>query len=295
VLKRVLYLCVLLIGMIAVALRTTKSADLDDRRGEWILYATIVALGMFLVHNLIDFAMFENGPLFIFAILCGSAIGTRLSENAVVTEGDHAGETAQGKVAPVVGLAALAVAWLASAIFLVGPVVAAEAVSDEGDDVLSAARPAEAARLLETASERAPFNADYAFRAARAMMFANAPPQRVRAALDRAIAANPDAPESYHLRAYFEIARPEPDHQRVLADFKRLLDLNPQDVSGRLDYAAVLARFGDAEESTRQRELARRFNDALEAENPKRLSPSQFDEAWKTAQDRMKPALPPAP
>ena len=72
VMKRALYLCVLAIGMIAVAMRSIKAPELDGRRGEWILGGVIVALGMFLVHNLIDFAMFEMGPMFIFAMLAAA-------------------------------------------------------------------------------------------------------------------------------------------------------------------------------------------------------------------------------
>jgi hypothetical protein len=290
VMKRALYLCMLVIGMIAVALQTIKSPELDTRRGEWILWGVIVAIGMFLVHNLIDFSMFEMGPMFIFAMLVGSALGMRLassekSSEDMVTEGDHAAKSAAG-----VGLGIVGLSWLAALALLVAPVIVAESRAQAGDQMLRENRPVDAGRLLEEAFDTLPSNADYAFRAARARMYEQAAPARVRQLLDKAIAANPGAPEAYLLRAQYELAQPNPDRYSVLQDLSRVLQINPQDVFVRLQYAAVLEQFGDAEEAKRQLDRARQANEALEIENLKRLKPERFDEEYKRARERLSAA-----
>ena len=148
-------------------------------------------------------------------------------------------------------------------------------------------RPADAGRLLEEAFETLPSNADYAFRAARARMYEQAAPARVKVLLNKAIDANPSAPEAFLLRAQYELAQPDPDRANVLSDLKRVLEIDPQDVFVRLQYAAVLERFGDGEESKRQLDLARQANEGLEVENPKRLKPERFEREFQQAKERL--------
>ncbi|HEY8749111.1 MAG TPA: O-antigen ligase family protein, partial [Tepidisphaeraceae bacterium] len=78
--KRAMFLLALLVGMGIVALRSFADQRLDNRPAPWILWSILVALGLFLIHNLIDFSLFEPGPLFLFALLAGSALGMRLPE-----------------------------------------------------------------------------------------------------------------------------------------------------------------------------------------------------------------------
>ena len=89
VLKRLLYMLLLMIGLVTGALRSTRDQTLDDRPAPLLLYAVLVALAIFLVHNLVDFSLFETGPMFAFAMLAGAALGvrsgdTRASKRAVV-------------------------------------------------------------------------------------------------------------------------------------------------------------------------------------------------------------------
>ena len=83
---------------------------MDERAAPWILYGILVGVGVFLVHNLIEFSMFEPGPLCLFGILVGSALGIRLPNRPVRTPG----------ISPlaIAGLAAACAGWLAADIGL---------------------------------------------------------------------------------------------------------------------------------------------------------------------------------
>src|SRR5207302_4352909 len=77
VMRRLLWLGAMIITSSLVALRSLHSQEPDARPAPWVVYALIVGVGVFLVHNLIDFSLFETGPMFLFALLTGSALGLR--------------------------------------------------------------------------------------------------------------------------------------------------------------------------------------------------------------------------
>ena len=89
--NRMLYLCALLLGSLVVALRSLEKPQVDERAAPWILYGILVGVGVFLIHNLIEFSMFEPGPLCLFGVLMGSALGIRLANRPVRTPGIRAG------------------------------------------------------------------------------------------------------------------------------------------------------------------------------------------------------------
>ena len=71
---------VLLGGMLLAALRPQAERRLDDRPAPRLLDAVRLALGLFLLHNLIEFSLFEPNTTCLFALLAGSALGVRLAE-----------------------------------------------------------------------------------------------------------------------------------------------------------------------------------------------------------------------
>ncbi|HXE53812.1 MAG TPA: O-antigen ligase family protein, partial [Tepidisphaeraceae bacterium] len=104
--KRGIFLLALIVGICTVAIRSTERQELDDRPAPWILRALLVGIGLFLIHNLIDFSMFEPGPMFLLALLMGAALGMRLKDKPKVE---------QNRALPRVALAAACVAWLLAA------------------------------------------------------------------------------------------------------------------------------------------------------------------------------------
>ena len=86
--RRGIYFCVLLIGLSAAAVTASTAVArqrdenefdfrLDNRPAPWMLYAILAALATFLIHNLIEFSLFEPGPWFLFALLTGGTLGLR--------------------------------------------------------------------------------------------------------------------------------------------------------------------------------------------------------------------------
>src|SRR5207237_785456 len=132
---------------------------LDDRPAPWILYAIITALAIFLIHNLIDFSLYENGPMMMFALLCGCVLGVRAPSVA---------GTRRRPLVVIAALAAGATAWLIAAIFFVLPIAQAESNARAADDAIRAGNLPLAGEQLAHAFRTSPVaNADYAARAAR--------------------------------------------------------------------------------------------------------------------------------
>jgi O-antigen ligase len=267
VLKRLLYVLLMMIGLLIGTLRSTREQVMDDRPAPLLLHAMIVALAIFLVHNLIDFSLFESGPMYAFAMLAGAVLGIRASEQAW-----HIRFTR-------ISLALAALLWMTAAIGIVVPVVAAEREAQRADDDMRAGRTASAARRFGHAFETLWIpNADYAFRAARAMILSGDPPDRVRATLGRAIETSPISVAYVRLRAEFEEKLPNPDAQRVIADYERVIELDPNDLSAHLDFARVLERFGQRDRAREQYEEVLRRNELMNPDEPERLPPARIDE-----------------
>ena len=76
-LKRALWFALLMIGFAMVLFQSSHEPQLDERPGPWLLYGILIALAIFLLHNTIDFSIAETGPMFVFALLLGSALGVR--------------------------------------------------------------------------------------------------------------------------------------------------------------------------------------------------------------------------
>ncbi len=263
VLRRLLFIGAMVIASSLAALRTLHSPQPDDRPAPWVLYAMLVGVGVFLIHNLIDFSLFEIGPLMLFALLTGSALGVR---QVTAPKGPRSTKT--------VGIIlALSIAfWLTIAVILWGPVLQAERAADTADNAIRMNRLAEAHPLLEEAHRDAwRLNAEYAFRAA-----VISPPSQFRRHMDEAIRANPMAVANYIARIHSELRQPQPDRHLIRDDFTTALKLDPYNVPLRLEYAKTLADFTDRPAAIEQYQMALRVNDQLNPDEKKRLPANEI-------------------
>ena len=264
-LRRAIMLAMLLIGGIGAAARSLKEATLDDRPAPLLAIGIATGLGVFMLHNMVDFAFFEPGPMGLFSLLAGAAMGLR-----------HPSMAGQRKRTAVVAgtLAATVVAWALLAILVVAPVVSAEESAADANTAFLLKRPSETVRLLLRARESAPFNADYAFRAAQVI-----PPDdpRTKDLLNSAIRSNPMEAQYWLARARRQAALPDrAEHKaEIVSDFERALAINPNEVSLRIEAAELFESLGDKEQAARQYQQALERNDLLRPDEPKRLSVEQ--------------------
>jgi tetratricopeptide (TPR) repeat protein len=248
-----------------------REPELDARPAPLVLYGVVIALAIFVLHNMIDFSFFEPGPMTLFAVLAGSALGVR--------QPSVAGKPRR-TAAAAVALGAGVIAWLVAAAFIFAPTAIAENAAHDADVLLQrrqgaqSAQAGEAVRLLLRAREHQPINADYALRAAQVMLTSG---QRSMeeglGVLQSAINANPRDPSGYLARARF--LRQLPDRgehlEQIPGDYARVIELNPNDVSLRIEYGDALRELGKREEAAKQYEEALRFNEMLKDNEPRRL------------------------
>jgi O-antigen ligase len=273
--KRLMFGGCLLIAAIAGSIDRWTNPRIDDRPAPWLATGIALALGVFLVHNLIEFSLFETGPLFLIALLAGATLGIRTKEDTTV-HSTIAKDNAKGRVplsVPMAALCAATIGWLLLLFGIVIPVVRAESFAVEGADDIRFGDPA---RINEAIVDDAqawqilPFNDDYAAQTARAMLYSDGrfPPQTVIAWLDRAIARNPR-------RANYRVAvahiRAELNDPAALDDLQTAVNLDPNDVDDRLVYARYLVRFNRPAQAVEQFRIALIKNDLLDKAEPKRL------------------------
>ncbi|MDB5289912.1 MAG: lipid core-O-antigen ligase-like enyme [Phycisphaerales bacterium] len=311
IVRNSMFLVAVLAGLFAGALRRRPSADterdggldfeLDDRPAPWLMYATLAGLATFLIHNLIEFSLFEPGPLLLFGLLGGGALGIRLAGKEAAAK--RTTKLQQGRRIALTGLSVAGLLWLAVLFGLVIPIASAEAIAHDADDVaregavlLAPGRTQDVARglkLLSAAAQqmsdafmRVPFNADYAARAARMMIGARierSDPMRVRRMLDAAVAADGSSVSNLTIRAQFELSPEIHDSAAARRDYERALALDPNNVRLRLDYARQLQSMAAspatndlADEALREYRLAVELNSQLSSVEPKRLSPAEL-------------------
>ena len=282
-LRRTGFLCLFVVGAAPAALRSAHRQDADERAAPWVRVALLTGLALFLLHNLVDFSLFEPGPMFLFTFLCGAALGSRLHE----TPDTRAHAVTHPRVAVAVILAAASLVWVIAGVALVAPVVAGEAHADAGDAALVEQRFMQSSSAFERALAAVPYNADYAFRAARALLAEPHPTAGPRALplLDRAIHLDPNRPQYWLHRAYARLRTPTPNPQGVRADYEQALRLDPNNVDVRLEYADVLRRLGDPAAAAGQYREALRYNDLLHPDEPKRLAPKKVEEVRATLRE----------
>jgi O-antigen ligase len=274
VFRRLMALGLLFVALIATTVRSLKDQSIDDRPAPWLLAATLIALGAFFVHNLIDFVIAEPGPLILFAVVLGAALGVRTPSAAGSTRRSNA------HIGGILGAGVLA--WVVAITAIVIPIADAEQRADDADDAIRHGRVDEAAKTLAAAAKEVRCNADYAYRSATAMIQASAPAEQVKAMLEMAIAEDPAGVVYYLTRAGFERRLPQPDPAAIRADYDRALRLDPQNIPARIDYAEALTKLGDPSAAAEQYRLALATNDQYHPDEPKRLDPERVRQIKET-------------
>ncbi len=246
---------------------------------EWTIRGCVAGAGVFFLHNLLDFAWSEPGPLCLFALLAGAAIGAK-------SPPDHA-----PRVRPVVfftgTLAALGLVlvmlgtWFATCV--------AENSASRADArvrALSANAPVDAmavvARDYASAFAAMPLNADYLLREARIHIW-RGDRAAARAACERAIAANPRQPLYHLFRAEIELANERPDPRIVSQAMESAISLDPRQASLRIQYGDALVRLGQEAAGRSQYTRALELDDALPVQEPRRLPAARRRELEKKA------------
>ncbi len=263
--KRLLYFVLLLLGVSAISLKSSTQANLDDREARWLIWGILAALAVFLVHNLIDFSFFEPGPMLVFAMLLGAAIGarTQLRDRAVASRGML-----------WIATTASLVVWLAAWTGIAIPVALAESTAHAGDeDIRNAQLPSGASRLRDTFDSLWIPDGDYAYRAAIALQLSGAAPETVRQMLDSAIHADPMRAEYYRAAAEFEMALPTRDADRIVHMYEKASSLDPSNVQTHKAFADALLILGQRQRALEEYRATLRYNDLLAPGEPKRLDP----------------------
>lgn len=276
--RRLLAAGLLVIGLLGATVRAGHSETVDARPAPWLLYGLLAALGAFFVHSMMEFVLAEPGPLTIFSVLLGSAIGLRTTWGVA---------PAPAARKPLIGLLAGGVLlWLIVIATLIIPIAEAESRAKDADDYIRAERPDLAAPLLSAAMRAVPWNWEYAYRTARAMAMAGDKPERVKAILDQAIGADRRSVIAHLTRASVELHQPKPEANQVRVDYDSALAIDPQNIQIRLDYADALQKLGDPKAATEQLKLALITNSQYHPDEPKRLS----QQLVKQIEDQITPA-----
>jgi len=251
--------------------------ELDDRPAPWVLWAILVALGTFLIHNLIEFSLFETGPLFLFALLAGSSLGIRLASRQQQPPRNYDSRLA------FFPLAVGGVAWVAAALLLFLPIALAEGSAHAADEAIRTGKWQEAAGQMTDAFHRIPYNADYAARAAIDLAQSGAPADQVAHMLDAAIRADPSSAGNFVARAQFELSGIGKKPEAALNDFRAALVLDPRNVRLRWQYADALKEFAVelhrpelTNEARLQYERVLDMNDQYDRAEPKRLKADEI-------------------
>jgi hypothetical protein len=276
--RRALFWLLLIVGISAGSIRISTAAGRhlrsdeleyysDDRSAPWMLCAILVGLAMFLVHNLIDFALFEPGPMMLFALLAGAAIGARRP-----TESPSESGRIWAAPAALLGIGA----WCAALLLIVVPIVSGESLAQDADEAIRTNQPDVAIGKLESAFKAVPYNADYALRAAILRAYQH-DARGAYQLLSSAITANPAAPEAYVWRAQVAGDVPGVSPSQPLADLAQTVKLDPQSVDLHRRYGDMLRKFGDEASARQQYELALQANDGLDPHNPKRLASPEVE------------------
>jgi O-antigen ligase len=269
-----IYGLVLLFGSVAGSLLEPTTESIDPRPAKWIYTCLATGLGLFLVANMIDFSWREPGALMTFAGLAGAAVG--------MTE-TRAAARLKSKALPVALAASAGIAWLVAAVAVVLPIIEAESTSATADEVVLGIDPKvrdnsgdfrHAIELYRQAADAVPYNAAYRFRVARMELLMG--DRNGIKDMTAAIAANPTRIRAWLTDADARLAEPVPDQAAVIRDFDTAVRLDPNDVDIRRRYGDALEKFHRHDEAVEQYRAALAANDALPADEPKRLPPDRL-------------------
>lgn len=276
--KLILFSLGLGFGMVIGIVRSRTDLTADNRAGALLLLGSIAALAGFLLHAMVDFALFENGPLVLMMLILGGVLGVR-----------HPG--AVGKQ-PRTGwaLASLGIIFCGLMAFIalrVIPISSAEAKLSRAKDLINQQRFAAAIVELREALTTTPVpNSEYARQCAKAMILSRqADPKEILSMLTEAITSNPADPLSWLERARFRRALVPPlDTDAISSDYFQSLSRNPTDLRTRIEYADFLWQSGKNTEARTEYEKAMELNQKLQPDEPRRLRQDEIDAIRKRLQ-----------
>lgn len=254
----------LLVGTAAVfAAADLQRPKLERRRADLLLLGVICGLAIFLLHNFIDFSLFETGLFYLFVTLAAAAVAVRM--------GEEKGE-GRGGLVMLGGWLLLAAGF---GVVVVVPAVRGDLASHRGDLLYADRRPGQAQQEYAAAFEASAWlaNEDYLIRQSKAQIEVEDSPSNVLATLDQAIRANPRSIPA-RMGRVSALARMN-QAEAVTAELQKACALSPNDVGIRLDAAEYLARLGQGDLAREQYQLAMESNAKLPEGEPKRLSAAQ--------------------
>jgi hypothetical protein len=272
-------------GVACCALRSREEGEprvlmIDETPAKWPLLGMVVGVGMLFVHSMVDFAMFEPGPMFLLAWMIGVVLGTRgLGRQVAPAAAEPAAarpiwrvrlERTAGRLA----LPLAAAGWVVSALALVLPVTSGEALARDADEALLAGRSHAAAAGLESAFRGTPRNPNYAERSATAWAYAGEA-TRASSMADAAVQAHPGDASLRRWRAELLLRLPEPDIRAAADDYAAAVQLDPKELPPRVRLGQLLEVLGKPAEALQA------YAAALDLD-------AQFPEAEK---DRLPPAM----
>jgi hypothetical protein len=284
---RLAFGAVLLIASVLAAARSLRDGICDDRPAPWILWGMLVGLGMFLVGNLVDYSLFESGPLIVFAMVAGSVLGMRQMPAPTRRPGAF------------FALICATAMWLALLMGVWMPTNTSEQSAAEADQLLRDNHTGRAMAEYVDAAQQQPLNADYMYRAFRAAVYDRASLEQQLELISEAIAADPRHELYYLSRAHCQATASHPDIERARSDFRTALELDPNNMEARVEYARTLVKWAAAEvhaevrqnyedEARQQYKLALAVNDKMPSDEVRRLEAQKVKEA----QDALKNARP---
>jgi tetratricopeptide (TPR) repeat protein len=271
-LYRLLYGFTLVFVASWVAIVDFRQPRLDETPSPMLLMAGVVSLALFVLHNFIDFSMFEAGPWYIFIVMAGACVGMRLAL-ARKTQ-----ETVGSRGVLMAGLG-MGLAWVGSGILIVIPVVAGEQAGHRGDVAYAGQRFPEAAKAFQEAYDNSLWLHDheYLLRGVRAASAGGAGPGMLLGLIDQAIAANPRQIDSYLMRVDVRL-RHNLQPSLAAEDLTKAIELNPTDIDLQLRAAEVIGRVGSKPLALSYYERALALNEAFPKGEIKRLSARQVEE-----------------
>lgn len=289
-LRRFLFLCAFFLGSIITLSQSLHDENIDTRPAPWILYAAALAGGLFLIHNLIDFSMFDTSPgaMLLFTLItgvsiAGSFIGRPLHQNG----SKHPASSLAGwAVLPAVA------AWVAIIALFVSPLLQANAAAERGDNAIRASRFSTATREYLDAAESSPLaNEDYFMRAAAASIRSGQSIPQISQIFSQAIAANKASAVNHAQRARFLLSLPDRKNyqKQIVDDFTTATQNDPIEVSLHIEFASALALLDQPAAALDQYRLAIHYNDLLPPDEPKRLTREQLQQVDDTMQQLQKP------
>lgn len=288
IVRRLVFLFALLAGATMVAFRMVRNAEKhlslhsEEAAAPELLVALLIGLGMFFIHSLNDFVMFETGPMFLFAVLLGAAVGFRSSAAKEPASQPQRGGARRARL----GVIITGGVWLLLAILLVGPVISAEADAADGDERLRRSmvdnriipqQVESAAQKYEDAFSATVRNAAYASRAALAWNLIGKS-DRARTAFDAAIAADPGNAANYARRAEFAAQLQPPDYTAAARDMGQSIAIDPMNRLDRLRYATFLEQIDRPDEAIAQILRALELNERLTPVERRRFTADQVRE-----------------